>query len=58
MIQNPIVSLRYASRLSKDATKVVTKSQESIKDIHGVDVIGFKAVVENGNIKEIVQMSR
>lgn len=35
------------------ATKeAVTKAQESIKDIHGVDVIGFKAVVENENIKE------
>jgi len=37
----------------EDATKdAVKKAQESVKDIRGVDAIGFTAVVKDGNIAE------
>jgi flavin-binding protein dodecin len=37
----------------EDATKeAVKKAQESVKDIRGVDAVGFTAVVKDGNIAE------
>jgi len=37
----------------EDATKeAVKKAQESVKDIRGVDAVGFTAVVKDGNISE------
>jgi len=37
----------------EDATKeAVTKAQESVKDIRGVDAVGFTAIVKNGSIAE------
>jgi flavin-binding protein dodecin len=35
----------------EDATKeAVAKAHESLKDIHGVDVVGYTAVVKDGQI--------
>lgn len=37
----------------EEATKeAVTKAQESVKDIRGVDAVGFTAVVKDGKITE------
>ena len=37
----------------EDATKeAVTKAQESVKDIRGVDAVGFTAVVKDGKVTE------
>jgi flavin-binding protein dodecin len=36
----------------KDVEEAVGKAGESLRNIHGVDVLGFKAKVENGKIIE------
>ncbi|MFQ5440354.1 MAG: dodecin family protein [Nitrosopumilaceae archaeon] len=49
-----IIELVGASPTSwEEATKnAVTKAQESVKDIKGVDAVGFTAVVKDGGITE------
>ncbi|HEY4680805.1 MAG TPA: dodecin family protein [Nitrosarchaeum sp.] len=49
-----VIELIGSSPMSwEEATKTaITKAGESLKNIHSVDVLGFKAVVENGKIKE------
>ena len=48
-----VIELIGSSPMSwEEATKTaITKAGESLKNIHSVDVLGFKAVVENGKIK-------
>ena len=53
MVVKLIELIGVSSKSWEDAVEsAVNKAGESLKNIHAVDVLGFKAKVENGKISE------